>query len=109
MNDASSNKSNVEYELNQNVYEKTMQDLKKIVDHIMALQNKTLTYKEEAHLSDLAINFNKLIMNIQDNVDLNLNHKDLRDFFINALQHYLEIFNIQLDNPEQAFQLIRYQ
>ena len=95
--------------LNQNVYENTLQNLKKIVDHIMALQNKTLTYKEEAHLSDLAINFNELIMNIQDNVDLNLNYKDLRDFLINALQHYLEIFNIQLDNAEQAFQLIRYQ
>ena len=98
----------MEYELNQNVYENTMQDLKKIIEHIMALQNKTLTYKEEAHLSDLAINFNELIMNIQDNVDLNLNYEDFRDFLINALQHYLDIFNIQMENPEQAFQLIRY-
>lgn len=109
MNDASSNKSDVKYELNQYVYENTLQDLKKIVDHIMAQQNKTLIYKEEAHLSDLAINLNELIMNIQDNVDLNLNYKDLRDFLIIALQHYSEIFNIQLDNPEQAFQLLRYQ
>ena len=80
-----------------------------IVDSIVALSKKTVTFKEETYFSELFLNLQELVMTTQNIVMSAFNNMDFIDFLSNSLQHYLELFGIQLDTPEQAIQLIRYE
>ena len=103
-----------------------------IVENIMALNDKTITFKDETHFSELFMTLKELVMSAQNfvmssNLDLSsilsmtrmqsaqrkkgksgMTHPDgSENFLINTLEHFLKTFDVTLDNPGQAIQLIR--
>ena len=103
-----------------------------VVENIMALSNKTITFKDETHFSELFMTLKELVMSAQNFVTstyLDLSSvlsmarmqsaqrkKEKSDivypngsenFLINTLEHYLKTFNITLDDPGQAIKLVR--
>ena len=75
---------------------------------------KTISYKPSTfqevgqnivmmgNFNDMFENSQKLIMTLQ-----NLELGDLGVFLMNTLEHYLQIFDVHLDEPVQIIQLIR--
>ena len=105
---ASFNETEEEYDLSPEKYENIIQKGIQIIDSMNALTYKNITFTEEAHFSEFFTNFQELVMTIQ-NFIMSISHQEgLEDFLMCALEHGMKLFDVQLDNPAQAIQLIRY-
>ena len=89
-------------------YETIIQKGMQIIENIMTLSNKTITFTEEPHFSEFFMNFQEFVMTTENFVMSTSHHMDLEDFLMNTLKHYLKLFEFPLDNPGHAIQLIRY-
>ena len=105
---ASFNETEEEYDLSPEKYENIIQKGIQIIDSMNALTYKNITFTEEAHFSEFFTNFQELVMTTENFVMSTSHHMDIEDFLMNTLEHYLKLFDVHLDNPGQAIQLIRY-
>ena len=101
------NGTDEEQEWDQEKFETIMLKGIQIGDNLMALSDKNIIFKEETHFSELFMSLQQLIKTSQNFATSTSHSIGVENFLKNTLEHYLDTFNVSLDNPGQAIQLIR--
>ena len=95
------------YELSPEKIENIIQKGIQLIDNMILLSNKKVKLTEEAYFSEVLMNFQELVMTTQNFTGNSSDHKSLGDILMSAITHYLKLYDVRVDDPGQAIQLIR--